>query len=210
MFIPKVSIEDRQDVIVNAIRDIQLATLVTPYSGGINVSHIPAVVHEDGSGIILEMHVARANPHWKMIEDAAQSVAIFQGPHAYVSPSYYPSKKEHGKAVPTWNYIAVHAHGIIETFQDAEELLIHLEELTGNNEKDRTVPWHIDDAPEKYMEQMKRGIVGLRLKVEHFEGAWKIDQHKSTADRTGLAKGLRENGGENGIALADAIYAIKS
>ncbi|MEG9862577.1 MAG: FMN-binding negative transcriptional regulator [Parvularculales bacterium] len=209
MYRPEQCIEERQDVLIEAIRDIQLATLVTPHPDGISVTHAPVVVRDDGQNISLELHVARTNPHWQMVEEATQSVAIFQGPHAYVSPSFYPSKQEHGKVVPTWAYIAVHAHGTLEVIQDNGELLNHLEQMTDNNEQDKAIPWHVDDAPEEYIESMMRGIVGLRFKVERLEGTWKLNQRKNTPDRIGTAEGLRRSG-ENGIALADAMRAVKS
>ncbi len=190
------------------MRDIQLAAFVTPRSGGIEVTHAPTVVRQDGSAIVLEWHVARANPHQKAAEEATNSVAIFQGPHAYVSPSIYPSERQDGKVVPTWVYIAVHAHGVIETIQDPVELLDHLEQLTRQIEQDQAAPWHIDDAPDRYIESMKRGIVGLRFRIPLLEGAWKLNQHKGMPDRTGTAEGLRESGG-NGMALADALHAVK-
>ena len=209
MYRPEKFVEDRQAVLADAIRNIQLAALITPVSEAIEVTHVPFVVREEGSQIILETHVARATTHWKAAGNGAKSLAIFQGPHAYVSPSFYPSKLEHGKVVPTWVYIVVHAHGVLETIDDPSELLHHLNNLTDNNEFDRDEPWSVSDAPERYLESMKRGIVGLRLRVTRLEGAWKLNQHKDRQDWTGTVDGLRDSG-ESGRALADALHAVKT
>lgn len=204
MYRPEQFVEDRKEVLLDAIRTIQLATLVTPHTEGIAVTHAPVVAHDGEDGVILEAHVARANPHWKHAGAGHKSVAIFQGPNAYVSPSSYPSKQEHGKVVPTWVYIAVHAHGVLETIDDADQLAQHLDQLTLANEQDRTVPWKVSDAPERYLETMKRGIVGLRFTVERLEGSWKINQHKSQPDRMGTAAGLMQSG-PDGVALAEEL-----
>ncbi len=204
MYRPQQFIEDREDVLLGAIREIKLAALVTPHADGIEVTHVPVVVREDGGQIAFEMHVARGNPHWKLADGSRRSVAIFQGPHAYVSPSFYPSKREHGKVVPTWTYIVVHAHGIIETIQDPEKLMRHLEQLTHANERLRPTPWQVSDAPGQYLESMKRGIVGMCLRVERLEGAWKLNQHKSEPDWKGTAEGLAQSG-EAGASLARAL-----
>jgi transcriptional regulator len=186
-----------------------LAALVTPHADGIEVTHAPVVVQDEGGQIAFEMHVARGNPHWKRADGGLRSVAIFQGPHAYVSPSFYPSKREHGKVVPTWAYIVVHAHGVLETMRDPERLMRHLEQLTHANEKLRSVPWQVSDAPEPYLESMMRGIVGMRFTVERLEGAWKFNQHKSEPDWKGTAEGL-EQSGEAGVELARALRSWKA
>lgn len=207
MYRPEQFAEDRQDVLAGAMRDIQFAALVTPHAGGIEVTHVPMVVrHEDGR-IVLEGHVARPNRHWKIAAEAPGSVAIFQGPQAYVSPSFYPSKQEHGKVVPTWTYITVHAHGRLESVQDGEWLRRHLNDLTEANESSRDAPWKVADAPESYLAGLSRGIVGLRLVVERLEGAWKLNQHKSEPDRMGTAGGLAGSG-EAGLRLSQALRAL--
>lgn len=208
MYRPEHFIEDRPDVLAAAMRDIQFAALVTPAEGGIEVTHVPVVVRGDAeasAGMVLESHVARANPHWKAARIAA-SVAIFQGPQAYVSPSWYPSKQEHGKVVPTWTYVTVHAHGRLEAVRDAGWLRRHLDELTRQNESGRDQPWHVTDAPARFIDTLARGIVGLRLVVDRLEGAWKVNQHKSEGDRLGTARGLATSG-EMGARLANVLTA---
>lgn len=198
--------EDRREVLLAAIRDIGLAALVTPTDGEIMATHAPVVVRVDGDRLFLDTHVARGNPQWRAakIEDGAASLALFQGPQAYVSPSFYPSKAAHGKVVPTWAYIAVHAHGRLTAVQDPHWLRAHLEALTDAHEATRETPWRVDDAPETFLAGLTRGIVGLSLAVDRLEGAWKINQHKGEADRAGTAAGLAASGPE-GAALAAAL-----
>lgn len=203
MYRPDAFAENRRDVLLSAIADIQLAALVTPTAEGLHVTHVPMVTRADSDGIVLETHVARANPHWSA-QPTAPSVAIFQGPQSYVSPSWYPSKQDHGKVVPTWVYIAVHAHGALEVRQDEPWLRRHLDALTDANEAGRPAPWQVSDAPEPFIGALSRGIVGLRLIVDRLEGSWKINQHKSEADRQGTEAGLR-GAGPDGLALAAAL-----
>ncbi|MEM8572476.1 MAG: FMN-binding negative transcriptional regulator [Pseudomonadota bacterium] len=196
--------ETRQEVLLAAIRDIQLGAFVSPAVEGLEITHAPVAVREHGNQIFLETHLARANSHWKAIGEGMRSAAIFQGPQAYVSPSWYPSKAAHGKVVPTWVYIAVHAHGVLEAVHDAEWLRAHLDALTATREASRAAPWEVSDAPERFIAGLSRGIVGLRLTVDRLEGSWKINQNKPDADREGTAEGLRTSGAE-GAALADAL-----
>lgn len=187
MYVPKQFRETRRDVLAQAVRGIQLATLVTPGPDGLQVTHLPVHLIEEGEDWTLAMHVAKANPHGKL---HGPSVAVFQGPHAYISPSYYPSKQEHGRVVPTWNYIAVHLHGTIEVVDDPAWLRTQLAALTDGRERGRAEPWAMTDAPEDYMAGMVRGVVGLRMRVERVDAAWKLLQHRSDADRLGVIAGL--------------------
>lgn len=206
MYRPQQFDETRPEVLLSAMRSIRLAAIVTPHAGGIEVTHAPVVVRqEEGGAVALEMHFARANAHWKAIsEEGLASVAIFQGPHAYVSPSWYPSKAEHGKVVPTWTYIAVHAHGTLRPVADEAWLRAHLEALTDDNERERDAPWAVGDAPDGFIGTLSRGIVGLRMEVARLEGAWKINQHKAEGDREGTRAGLA-GAGPMGLELSQAL-----
>lgn len=206
MYRPPHFVQDDIGVLASAIRDIQFAALVTPTPDGIQATHVPMVVHpgKTAAETVLETHVARPNPHWRAATDAP-SLAIFQGPQAYVSPSWYPSKAEHGKVVPTWTYVTVHAHGRLEAIHDEAWLARHLDELTRQNEAGRDEPWEVTDAPPEFIGALSRGIVGLRLTLTRLEGAWKLNQHKTVADREGTARGLAQSGemGARLAALAD-------
>lgn len=181
MYVPDHFREDRPDVLQDAIRRIGFATLITT---GMEANHLPMLL-QDG---LLRGHVARANPVWKSGEGAA--LAIFLGPHAYVSPGWYPRKAETGKAVPTWNYLTVHARGHIRWIQDAAWLHAHVGSLSDTHEAGRAEPWAVTDAPAAYIDSLVRAIVGFEICIETLEGKWKLSQNRSEADRDGVRDGL--------------------
>lgn len=205
MYAPAQFREERRDILIAAMRDIQLAAIVSPTAEGMHATHVPVVVRDEGEKLVLETHVARANEHWRLV--GVHSIAIFQGPQAYIHPGWYESKKEHGRVVPTWTYVTVHAHGPLETFDDQDELIAHVTRLTSQNEASREQPWAVTDAPEKYIAGMTRGIVGLRLTVERLEGSWKLNQHKSEADRAGVIAGLGAATDEDSRAISTLMRA---
>lgn len=149
-------------------------------------THLPILW--DGESKSARGHVARANPHWKL--GAGRGLIVLAGPEAYVSPSFYPSKAEHGKAVPTWNYEAVHLSGTVEWFEDATRLEGVVRDLSAFHENDRAAPWRIEDAPRPYIEAMLRGIVGVEMRVERIEAKRKLSQNKNAADFEGVIAGL--------------------
>ena len=189
MYVPDMFREDRADVLHDAVRTIGFATLITE---GLEANHLPMLLQETEGGQVLRGHVARANPVWKKGDGAA--LAIFLGPHAYVSPNWYPSKAETGKAVPTWNYITVHARGTIRWIQGADWLRTHVGALSAAHEAGREIPWMISDAPVAYIDSMLRGIVGFELAVETLEGKWKLSQNREPADHAGAREGLKRDG----------------
>ncbi len=132
-------------------------------------------------------------------------LAIFQPVEHYVSPNWYPSKQDHGRVVPTWNYIAIHVYGRLEVIQDPELLREIVDDLTERFENDRAAPWRTADAPDDYIAGQLKGIIGLRLKVERIEAKTKLSQNKSAADRAGVAAGLREDGGDAAGIMAGKI-----
>jgi transcriptional regulator len=187
MYVPDHFREDRPEVLQDAVRRIGFATLVTQ---GLEANHLPMLL-QDG---VLRGHIARANPVWKA--GAGEALAIFLGPHAYVSPSWYPSKAETGKAVPTWNYITVHARGAINWIQDGDWLRAHVTALSATHEAGRENPWAIGDAPANYVDGLLRAIVGFELTVAKLEGKWKLSQNRDAADRAGVREGLSQDGPE--------------
>jgi len=183
--------EDRQDVLVAAIRTIKFGALVIVSPDGLSATHIPMLVREFPNDVVeLEGHVARPNDLWRLAQSGVPALAIFQGPQAYVHPGWYPTKKVDGRAVPSWNYIAVHAHGNLEAVDDAAWLRSHLCDLTDLNEADRPEPWALTDAPEDYLDAMMSAIVGLRLRVGRLEGNWKMGQKLRLENRLGAIDGL--------------------
>src|SRR5262245_20446144 len=141
-------------------------------SAGLFATHLPTVLKDEGAFGTIECHVARANPHWKRVAESDEVLMIFQGAQGYITPNWYPSKGEHGKVVPTWNYAAVHAYGRPAVVNDRDWLRSHVAELTAQQEAGESKPWSLSDAPPSYVEAMLRGIVGFRLVITRLEGKW--------------------------------------
>jgi transcriptional regulator len=150
-------------------------------------------------------HMARANPHWQQIDADTPALLICGGPQAYVSPSWYASKAEHGRVVPTWNYETVHLTGRARVHEDPEWLRSAVTELVARHEGGRERPWQVDDAPPRYVEGQLRAIVGLEIRVERVEGKAKLSQNRSAADRAGVVAGLRTEGDPASLAVADVM-----
>jgi transcriptional regulator len=205
MYVPIHFREERRDVMLEAMRAHPLATVVSYGPDGLIGSHLPLIAKQDGAEIVLEGHFARANPHCAVIESDAPTLVIFQGPAAYVSPGWYPSKKEHGKAVPTWNYISVHASGSTQVMRDGAWLMNHVSDLSDRHEQGRKEPWSTSDAPPVYMDQMLRAILGFRIHVTSLHGKWKLSQNRSEADRNGVLDGLAEDSLPQNAALVEAM-----
>lgn len=167
-----------------------LALLTSNGPAGLQATHLPLLLEpEEGEFGTLYGHFARANPHWQDLA-GQEALAVFAGPDAYVHPGWYPGKAEHGQVVPTWNYIAVHAWGQVETFDDPARLRELLTRLTARHEAGRPRPWALDDAPAEYLERMLRAIVGFALPIRRIEGQWKLSQNRQPADHAGVRQGL--------------------
>jgi transcriptional regulator len=170
------------------------ATLVSAGASGLYGTHLPTVLKTEGPFGTIECHLSRANPHWKDLAEGGEALMIFQGPEAYITPNWYPSKAEHGKTVPTWNYAAVHAYGKPAVMQDPVWLRRHVGELTDQQERSEAQPWAVSDAPERYVDVMLRGIVGFRFDIARLEGKWKMSQNREMKDRAGVVQGLGARG----------------
>ncbi|WP_223434117.1 MULTISPECIES: FMN-binding negative transcriptional regulator [unclassified Pseudomonas] len=185
------------------ILDTRLAVVITHDEQGLQASHLPLLFSPDqGPNGTLYGHFARANPHWKALQNGAEALVIFAGADAYISPGFYPSKAEHGKVVPTWNYVAVHAYGTAEVFTDADRLLNLVSTLTDRHEAGRDQPWKVADAPADYIDGMLKAIVGFALPIQRLEGKRKLSQNRSTADIAGVREGLAASPNVHDQALA--------
>jgi transcriptional regulator len=185
------------------ILDTRLAVVVTHDEQGLQASHLPLLFSPDqGPNGTLYGHFARANPQWKALQNGAEALVIFAGADAYVSPGFYPGKAEHGKVVPTWNYVAVHAYGSAEVFSDADRLLNLVSALTDRHEAARAQPWKVADAPADYIDSMLKAIVGFALPIQRLEGKRKLSQNRSTADIAGVREGLAASPDAHDQALA--------
>ena len=196
MYVPEHFRETRIEVLRAFVARHPFGTLVAVTAEGITANHIPMQLRsgsDDGPGL-LRGHIARANPLWRGLPADAPVLAIFIGPDHYVSPSWYPSKREHGRAVPTWNYATVHVQGHIRFIDDADWLHNLVESLTDEHERDNIHRWRITDAPADYIAGMVRAIVGFEIQVSAIEGKFKGSQNRSAADRAGVAEALRAAG----------------
>jgi transcriptional regulator len=190
MYIPPAFKDDDIESIRATIRDARLANLVTSTADGLVATPLPLLLDDsEAPHGTLYGHVAKANPQWRMAP-IGEALAIFMGPEAYVTPSWYVTKQETGKVVPTWNYIAVHAYGPVEFFQDPERLLDVVTRLTNRHETPRADRWAVGDAPADFIAAQLRGIVGVRIPVTRFEGKRKMSQNRPAGDRLGVAAGL--------------------
>ena len=192
--------EDRIDVLHDAIRRTGLATLVTLTADGLIASHVPMLLDPDPApyGTLIG-HLARPNPQARGA--IGEALAIFQGPEAYITPSWYATKRETGKVVPTWNYVAIHAYGTVEFFDDRERLRDVVTRLTEREETPRAEPWAVTDAPADFIDGMLKGIVGFALPIARLEGKWKMSQNRPAEDRAGVVAGLQADGREDVAGL---------
>lgn len=202
MYTPPAFREDRPEILHRIMSQPRLALLVSNGAGGVpGISHLP-LMHSPAQGVIIG-HLARGNPHWKALREAGRAIAVFPGPEGYVSPSSYPSKAEHHRVVPTWNYEAVHAEGPVEIIEDAARLHEIVSTLTDLHEAPRANPWRVTDAPADFVQGQLKGIVGMVLRIEVLTGKRKLSQNRSEADRDGALAGLTTEH----AALADAMRA---
>ena len=205
MYTPPAFREDDPDEIRNIMRESRLSTFVTATAEGPMATPLPLFLDETGSGAgVLYGHLARANPHWKL-PVLGEALVIFPGPDAYITPSWYASKKEHGKVVPTWNYVAVHVHGPVEFFEDEDRLYQVVTRLTNLYEQPRQAPWAVTDAPDPFVKAQLKGIVGLRIPISRIEGKRKMSQNRPEADRLGVATGLARSDREADRHVASLI-----
>ena len=199
----------RQDDLATLHQQIQasgLALLSSAGEQGLQASHLPLLLepHEGEFGTLYG-HFARANSHWRDLATGTEALVVFSGADGYVHPGWYPAKAEHGKVVPTWNYIAVHAWGQAEVFDDPERLLRLVSRLSERHEQGRARPWAVSDAPRAYIDAMLRAIVGFALPIRRIEGKWKLSQNRSASDQAGVRAGLAESARASDRELAQQM-----
>ena len=203
MYVPRAFAVDDIKILHQQMQASPLPVLVTHASQGLLASHVPMLLNPDeGPCGTLYGHLARANPHWQDLAQGTEALVIFAGEQAYISPTFYPGKADHGKAVPTWNYLAVHAYGMAEVFDDAERLLALVSRLSDRHEANRPAPWAVSDAPADYVDSMLKAIVGFRLPITRLEGKRKLSQNRHAADQAGVRQGLLANRNPQDHALA--------
>ncbi len=207
MYVPAHFAVDDADALIQHLARRWAGVLITMDVDGTPVgTHLPILW--DAERRIATGHIARANPHWK--QGNRRGLIVLSGAEAYVTPSWYPSKAEHGKTVPTWNYEAVHLSGAVEWFDDAERLERVVAELSAVHENDRAEPWSINDAPRAYIDALKRAIVGVELRVDRVEAKRKLSQNKSAADFNGVTRGLAAAGDAMAEEVAGLMRATRA
>jgi transcriptional regulator len=206
MYIPKHHEQTDITVLHELITAHPLGLWVTECDGELVANHIPFLLHaQRGEHGTLVCHVARANPVWQKFSTSQRSLVSFQGADAYISPSWYPSKNAHGKAVPTWNYAVVHVHGAPRAIENRDWLRAHVDQLTRAHEAGQAVPWQVTDAPADYIERMLEMIVGIEIPIEKIVGKWKVSQNRPAPDRVGVAAGLSARNHAVDGAMAELV-----
>jgi transcriptional regulator len=184
------------------------AMVTTSPTHGLFATHLPLVLDATGGTQgVLQGHIARANPHHRLVGDTTDVLVIFTGPEAYITPSWYASKARHGKVVPTWNYVAVHVTGTLRFIDDPEFLLLNLERLTAAHESRRAHPWAVSDAPAEHVKAMMGAIIGVEIEIRALEGKWKLSQNRADEDIDGVITGLRESTSPTDHAVAELVVA---
>lgn len=206
MYVPAHFEETRPEVLHELIREHGLAALVTLGPDGLNANHIPLELDPAPAPLgTLRGHVARGNPVWRDFSRDVEALAVFQGPQAYVSPSWYQTKRETGKVVPTYNYVVVHAYGPMRVIEDRAWLRSLVERLTNRYEAGTPQPWKVTDAPADFVEQMLGAIVGIEIPLTRLVGKWKVSQNRPAADREGVVAALSESSGGDARAMSALV-----
>ncbi|WFU46201.1 FMN-binding negative transcriptional regulator [Sinorhizobium terangae] len=205
MYTPPAFREGDRATLHAMMREARLCHFVTATADGLMATPLPLFLDPDeGEHGTLHGHLAKANPQWRT-PPIGDAMAIFMGPDAYITPSWYASKREHGRVVPTWNYAAVHAYGPVEFYDDSERLLGVVTRLTNLHEQERPERWAVTDAPEAFVHTQLKGIIGLRMPITRIEGKRKMSQNRPAADRAGVAKGLADSGRTSDRIVAGLI-----
>jgi transcriptional regulator len=198
VYLPPAFTEARPEVLIAHIERHDFGLLISHGPAGLVASHIPFLVEREDDGLHLVGHLARPNPQVAELSDGGEVLAIFTGPHAYISPGWYAS----GPAVPTWNYVDVHAYGTLRLIDDVDWLRIVLRRLSDRHEARSAEPWKMQDLPEAYMSGMVKGIIGLDIAVVRLEGKYKLSQNRPAADRPRIAAALEARGGADAVGVA--------
>lgn len=188
------------------MREHPLASLIVQTQTGMEANHIPLLLQSgvDGKDLLLG-HVARANPLWREIDTEQEVLAIFHGPQTYISPGWYPTKREHGKVVPTWNYVVAHAWGKLRVVDDAAWLRKLVGQLTTKHESRFEKPWSVEDAPADYIDKMVSAIVGIEITITRLEGKAKVSQNQPAVNREGVVQALTAQTDADSLAMAATI-----
>jgi transcriptional regulator len=194
MHIPSKFKQNEESILLEIIREYPFATLITNTESGIDATHFPVIIANKEGKNSIQAHIAKANKIWESVKNGAEVLLVFNGPNCYISPNYYPTKVETGKAVPTWNYVVVHVKGRISFIHDEKWIYNMIDSLTNEHESTQKIPWSISDAPESYINKMLPAIVGIEVSIDSIEGQWKLSQNQPDINKFGVIKGLLDKG----------------
>ena len=209
MYLPSAFREDDLAVQHDFIRAHPLGVIMTSGDAGLMANHIPCLLYPEGPHGVLRLHVARANPQLAHLAAGLECLIVFHGAQAYITPSWYATKAETHKVVPTWNFVAVHVWGTPVIQDDPAWLRAQLEALTNSQEKARTQPWSVDQAPADFIAAQMRAIVGVEIPISRIEGKWKVSQNRPGQDRDGVIDALAREGRDSAAAMADLVRQYK-
>ncbi len=211
MYVPPLFAMGEEAEVLDFCRAHPFALLVTHGRQGLFATHLPVILKREATaGAAFFGHIARANPHWQNTDPGAEALLVFSGPQAYVTPSWYATKKETAKVVPTWNYASVHVRGQVFWPHDADFLRENLSDLTDRHEAGRDHPWAMADAPEDFLGMQMRAIVGMRFAVSSFDAKMKMSQNRPAVDVDGVISGLAASGEAGDAAVADLVAARRA
>lgn len=205
MYIPNKFNQKEPNQLKNIMREYPFATLITYSKCGIEATHLPVILTSINGCDVIQAHIAKVNNIWKKTTENSEVLLVFNGPNAYVSPNYYPTKKESGRAVPTWNYVVVHVKGRISFVHDKQWIYGMMDSLTSLHESNQEVPWSISDAPDSYIEKMLPAIVGIEITIDSIEGQWKLSQNQPKVNKWGVVAALADRKIEVSNLVKDQI-----
>ena len=202
MYTPKHFSAPSEAALHELIRAYPFATLIMTTGSGVEVNHLPLYLDDQG---VLNGHLARANPLWQAVQPV---MAVFHGPHAYVTPSWYATKAQTGMVVPTWNYVVAHVRGTLRVIEDAYWLRAHLAALTAQQEAAFEQPWQLEDAPAGFIDKLMQAVVGIEIEVTQLTGKWKVSQNQPLPNQLGVLQGLNASEGAHGKAMAEIVRVV--
>lgn len=205
MFIPRMFKQDNIENLLQLMEQYPFATLISHSETGIDATHLPMFVVQKADKYYLKAHIAKANPLWKSVKNGSDVLITFHGPNCYISPNHYPTKKQTGKAVPTWNYVVVQVKGTMSFIHDSEWIFNAIETLTNIHESGQSQPWSISDAPDEYIQKMIPAIVGIEIEVTSIIGQWKLSQNQPQVNQDGVIEALSQSTDSNITKIAAMI-----
>jgi len=205
MYTPKHFAAPNALALSELIRTYPFATLIMTTADGVEVNHLPLYLDNQG---VLSGHLARANPLWQAVRAEQPVMAVFHGPHVYVTPSWYATKAQACRVVPTWNYVVVHVHGKLRVIENAHWLRSHLAALTAQQEAAFEQPWQLEDAPTGFIDKLMQAVVGIEITITQLTGKWKVSQNQPSENQLGVLQGLSASEVAHGKAMADVVQAV--